>query len=69
MMCWPHILLLLLALAIILLIARTLIGRDQEDREGFDDFDRGAFLLIGLSAVAVLSMASFLSYVFWRLVC
>jgi hypothetical protein len=68
-MCWPHILLLFLALAVILLIARTFITRDWEDREDFDYFDRGEFLLIGLSVVAVLSMASFLSYLFWRFTC
>lgn len=67
--CWPHILLLFLALAVILLIARTLITRDQKDGEDFDYFDRGEFLLIGLSVVAVLSMVSFLSYLFWRFTC
>ena len=68
-MCWPHILLSFLALAVILLIARTLIARDQKDGEDFDYFDRGEFLLIGLSVVAVLGMASFLSYMFWRFTC
>lgn len=67
--CWPHILLLFLALAVMLLIARTLITRDQEEGEDSDYFDRGAFLLIGLSVVAVVGMGSFLYYIFWRLVC
>jgi hypothetical protein len=67
--CWPHMLLVFLALAIILLIAWTLITRDREDQENLDYFDRGAFLLVGLLVLAVLSMASFLSVVFWHLVC
>lgn len=67
--CWPHLLLVFLALSIILLIAWMVITRDREDQDDFDYFDRGAFLLVGLSVVAVLGMASFLSVVFWRLVC